>query len=162
MTKSDPLHAVRMISQRVRAPSYFCTTLTIKNLVSMIIHALMLQASDLLAKVTTTIPSVHGFYSALLNNISLVDLSHFSQVSYFPFFDWLPPVWTSQLHFSFSTKIMFTKLTSNTPCAEVICLLKFPFCVALWSQRKTRIFETFMCWFMSAQISPQWCLIVTL
>ena len=83
MTKSDPLHAVRMISQRVRAPSYFCTTLTIKNLVSMIIHALMLQTSDLLAKITTTIPSVHGFHSALLNNISLIDLSHFLQVSYF-------------------------------------------------------------------------------
>ena len=81
MTKSNPLRVVRMISQRVRAPSYFCTTLTIKNLVSMIIHALMLQTSDLLAKITTTIPSVHGFHSALLNNVSLVDSSHFSQVT---------------------------------------------------------------------------------
>lgn len=54
MTKRTPLLVVRMVSQRVRAPSYCCTTLTIKNLVSRLIHALILHASDLLAKITTT------------------------------------------------------------------------------------------------------------
>ena len=102
MTKRTPLLVVRMVSQRVRAPSYCCTTLTIKNLVSRLIHALILHASDLLA-IINDILSVHGFHCALLNNISLVDLSHFSQVSH-SFLRMITSNMTSQLNLSYQQK----------------------------------------------------------
>ena len=103
MTKRTPLLVVRMVPRRVRAPSYCCTTLTIKNLVSRLIHALILHASDLLAKNHNDILSVHGFHCALLNNISLVDLSHFSQVSH-SFLRMITSNMTSQLNLSYQQK----------------------------------------------------------
>ena len=80
----------------------------------------------LIGKNHNDILSVHGFHCALLNNISFVDLSHFSQVSH-SFLRMITSNINLPAPFVLSTKIIFTKLTSNTHAQKLYVCSSFPF-----------------------------------